>query len=128
MHRGGGTVLAMTTDTATVVETYLAAWNATDPAERRMLVERTFTPDARYLDPLMRGEGHDGLDAMIAAAQAQYPGCRFVLAAGPDAHNDVARFSWHLAPEDGERLATGHDFAVVAADGRLSSVTGFLDH
>ena len=118
----------MTTDTATVVDTYLAAWNETDPSRRRQLVERTFTPEATYLDPLMRGEGHDGLDAMIAAAQQKYPGCRFTLAAGPDAHNYVLRFSWDLMPENGDKLATGHDFAVVAEDGRLSSVTGFLDH
>ena len=117
----------MATDTATVVETYLAAFNASDPQERRDLVERTFTPDAAYLDPMMRGEGHDGLTAMLAGVHEQYGAYRFVLADGPDAHNQVMRFSWQLRPESGDPVATGHDFAVVAEDGRLASVTGFLE-
>ena len=118
----------MATDVATVVDTYLAAWNETDPERRRALVEQTFTAEATYLDPLMRGEGHEGLDAMIAGAQAQYPGHRFTLAQGPDAHNDRMRFAWHIAPEGGDPIATGIDFAVVAPDGRLADVTGFLEH
>ena len=38
---------------------------------------------------------------MIGAAQAQFPGHSFALSAGPDAHNDVARFSWTLNGADG---------------------------
>ena len=48
---------------------------------------------------------------------------------GPiDAHNDRLRFGWELAPEGGGAPAVrGVDFAVVAPDGRLASVTGFFD-
>ena len=70
-------------DVTTLVDTYIALWNEADPARRRALVEQTFTADGEYLDPLMRGEGTDGIDAMVAAAQAQFPGTRFVLHAGP---------------------------------------------
>ena len=44
-----------------------------------------------------------------------------------DGHNDRLRFSWALGPEGGEPLARGTDFALLSADGRLRSVTGFLD-
>lgn len=116
-----------TPDTATLVEDYIAAWNETDAERRRALVSRTFSDDATYLDPLMSGEGLDGIDGMIAGVQEMYPAHRFVLAAGPDGHNDRVRFSWHLVPEGGSPIALGVDFGVLADDGRLRSVTGFLE-
>jgi hypothetical protein len=82
--------------------------------------------DATYLDPLMSGEGQDGIDAMIAGAQQQFPGHRFELSMGPDAHHDRVRFAWSLLGEDGP-VAGGVDFATVADDGRLRAVTGFLE-
>ncbi len=108
------------------VETYLAAWNETDAERRRALVAATWTEDGSYLDPLMAGAGAEQITAMIGAAQAQFPGHRFELAAGPDAHNDVVRFTWSLVGADGP-VAAGQDFATVAEDGRFASVTGFLE-
>jgi hypothetical protein len=116
----------MTNTINTVVETYIASWNETDEARRRELVGAAFADDARYLDPLMSGAGTDGITAMIGAAQAQYPGHRFELAFGPDAHNDVVRFAWQMVGENGP-VARGTDFATVAPDGRLRNVTVFLE-
>jgi len=115
----------MTTITS-VVDTYIAAWNEPDPARRLELVGQTWTEDGTYLDPLMSGEGVPGIAEMIGAAQTQFPGHRFELSLGPDAHNDVVRFSWDLLGADGP-VASGTDFATVAADGRLHTVTGFLE-
>ena len=49
------------------------------------------------------------------------------LASGPDAHNNRVRFSWNLVPDGGEPLVTGIDFGTLSEDGRLHSVTGFLE-
>jgi hypothetical protein len=117
-----------TTPISTLVDAYLAGWNEPDPDRRRELVVRAFAEDATYLDPLMSGEGQDGIDAMIAGAQQQFPGHRFELAEGPDANHDVVRFAWHLVGEGGARVATGIDFGVLAEDGRLRTVTGFLEY
>jgi hypothetical protein len=106
---------------------YLAVWNERDAAARRALVARTFSLDASYVDPMMRGAGHDGIDAMIAGAQSQFPGYRFELDGAPDGHNDVVRFSWTLAVPGGAAVAHGTDVARLADDGRLASVTGFLN-
>lgn len=120
--------MTATTDIATVVDTYIAVWNEADQGRRRDLIARTFTEDATYVDPLMSGQGVDGLDAMVAAAQQQFPGHRFELSFGPDAHNDVVRFQWTLVGiESGDAAAVGVDFATVAPDGRLATVTGFLE-
>ena len=114
------------TDISAVIDNYIAAWNEADPGRRRAIVADTFADDATYLDPLMSGEGHSGIDAMIGAAQQQFPGHRFELAMGPDAHNDRVRFAWSLVG-DGAPVAAGVDFATVADDGRLRAVTGFLE-
>jgi hypothetical protein len=110
-----------------IAEQYLAAWNERDSAARRDRVTRLFTQEATYVDPLMRGLGHTGIDALIAGAQQHFPGHRFALAGQPDGHNDVVRFSWTLNGADGAPVARGTDVARLGADGRLASVTGFLD-
>ena len=116
------------TEITTVVDSYIAMWNETRPDARRDLVERTWAEDAKYLDPLMSGAGQDGIDAMVAAAQQQFPGHRFELTQGPDAHNDYVRFAWKLVGEQGgQAVAAGVDFGTVAEDGRLRAVTGFLE-
>jgi hypothetical protein len=102
-------------------------WNETDPQRRREIVAEVVSDDANYLDPLMAGDGIDGIDAMIAGAQEQYPGHRFALVAGPDGHHDRVRFSWSLAPDSGEPIAIGVDFATLSEDGRMRSITGFLE-
>lgn len=120
------TSTAMATEVEQVIDQYIATWNETDPATRRELIAKTWTEDGRYLDPLMSGEGHDGIDAMIGGVQIQFPGYRFRRTGDLDAHNNVVRFSWELGPKDGPALAGGVDFGVVS-DGRFRSITGFLD-
>jgi hypothetical protein len=114
-------------NTMQIVEKYLAAWNERDAGARRTAVEAAFAPGAAYKDPLMQGAGHDGLDAMIGAAQGHFPGHRFELSGTPASHNDMVRFSWTLGVPGAAPVARGTDMAVLAADGRLASVTGFLD-
>ncbi|MGE0153879.1 MAG: nuclear transport factor 2 family protein [Reyranellaceae bacterium] len=114
-------------DAKDLVDRYIAIWNDTDAASRRALIARTWTEDASYVDPLMQGDGHDGLDAMIAGVQQRFPDFRFSLLGAPDAHGDRLRFGWALGPQGGAAVVKGTDFAVVAGDGRLQAVTGFLD-
>jgi hypothetical protein len=110
-----------------IADQYLSIWNESDAATRRSLITAAFTGDASYVDPMMKSAGHDGIDAMIAAAQRQFAGFRFNVLGTPDGHNDVVRFSWSLAVPGDSPIACGTDVAVVASDGRLRSVTGFLD-
>ncbi|HEX2528420.1 MAG TPA: nuclear transport factor 2 family protein [Geminicoccus sp.] len=114
-------------DADAIAAAYLAAWNAKDPAVRRAAVAKAWSETGSYLDPLMEGEGHDALDAMIAAIQAQVPCMQCSLRGRPESHHDRIRFSWSLTTEDGTAVAHGTDFATIAEDGRLQAVTGFLD-
>jgi hypothetical protein len=116
-----------TTPTAALVDAYFAAWNATEPAARRAAIEAAFAPDARYVDPLADVTGTDGLDALIAGAQQQFPGMEFRLVGDVDAHHDVCRFRWGFGPAGAEPLVIGFDVAMVGEDGRITTVQGFLD-
>lgn len=111
----------------TLVADYIAMWNETDPEKRRQLVARTVTEDATYLDPVMSADGIDGISMMIAGAQQQFPGHSVKLLGKPDAHHDLLRFSWSLAADGGAPVATGVDVVKVAEDGRMQSITGFLE-
>ena len=116
------------TDVTTVVHNYIAMWNEPDAQRRRAIIAQTWADDASYLDPLQTGDGRDGIDAMVAGAQQQFPAHRFELSAGPDAFADRVRFAWRLVPDGGEQaVAAGVDFATLGPDGRLQTVTGFLE-
>ena len=110
-----------------LVDRYIAMWNATDEADRRDLVAGAWTETASYVDPLMAGQGHDGIDAMVRGVQQQFPNHRFRRTSDVDAHNGRVRFGWELTAEGDAPLARGVDFGVIAPDGRLQSITGFLD-
>ena len=110
-----------------LIDRYIDMWNETDPARRRALISRTWTESASYVDPLLAGEGHAGIDAMVAAVHEKYPGHRFRRVSEVDVHHDRARFNWTLGPKDGPALVQGTDFAVIAGNERLATVTGFFD-
>ncbi|MBO0712062.1 MAG: nuclear transport factor 2 family protein [Acetobacteraceae bacterium] len=111
---------------AEIVDWYIATWNETDAGRRRDLIARTWTKDARYIDPLAQSQGHHDIDAMIRSVQERFPGLRFRLDGKVDGYADRVRFSWTLAPEQGGALVKGTDFAIVT-DGKLAAVTGFID-
>jgi len=111
-----------------VIDRYFAIWNETDAARRRSLIAKTWSENASYLDPLMQGDGQAGIDAMIAGVQQRFPEHQFRRTGDVDGHHDRLRFSWELRADGGAVVVDGTDFAVMAADGRLQTVTGFLDH
>ncbi len=110
-----------------IAHRYLAAWNEREPGARRAQVAAIFAAESSYIDPMMRGAGIDGIDAMIGAAQQHFPAHCFALRGTPDGHNDVVRFAWTLFAPDGKAVAHGLDIATVTLEGRLADVTGFLD-
>lgn len=114
------------TDANTHAERYLAIWNETHAERRIALIAEAWTENAAYIDPLMRGEGHEGINALVEGVQARFPGFRFTLIGSADGYGDNLRFSWGLGPEGAEPIIKGSDFAVLEK-GRLKAVHGFLD-
>jgi len=117
----------MSRSVSDLVQGYLDSWNATDPNARRSVIEKNFTSDCTYTDPLAAVAGREGLDGFIAVVQSKYPGIVFTLGSAIDAHHDQVRFTWHAgAPGSPEPAAIGTDVAVLE-NGKIRHVFGFLD-
>jgi hypothetical protein len=111
-----------------LVARYIAVWNERDSKRRHDLIVKTWADSGTYVDSHRHGVGHDGIDAMIETAQRQFPGYQLRLISGIQAHNGYVRFSWAAGgSEQAPLYLGGTDFAVVSNDGRLQSVTGFVD-
>jgi hypothetical protein len=114
------------TDVNTIANGYIELWNERTPSRRREMLATNWTADAKYVDPLMSGDGHDGVDALIAGVQQRFPDFKFKLIGKANGHGDHLRFCWGLGPDGVDSPIKGTDFAVLK-DGRIRSITGFLD-
>lgn len=114
------------THPAAIAQAYLDTWNETDADRRRTLLRTHWTDDARYDDPLMRGEGTAQIDALVGAVQQRFPTFRFRLTGTPNGWGDHVRLSWSLGPDAGPAPIEGSD-VVRLRDGRIHGVTGFID-
>jgi hypothetical protein len=114
------------TDMNSIARRYIDLWNERRPSRRREMLASDWTADAHYVDPIMNGDGHDGVDALIAGVQQRFPDFKFKLIGEPNGYGDQLRFSWALGPDGVDSPIKGTDFAVLR-EGRIRSITGFLD-
>jgi hypothetical protein len=114
------------TDAETIGRRYIETWNETDANRRRALLSELWTKDATFVDPVLKGDGLAGIDAVMAQVHERYPGFQFGLLGKPDGFGEYVRLSWALGPQGGEPPIKGTDFLALQ-DGRLKSVTGFFD-
>ena len=113
-------------DPATIARAYLETWNETDAERRRSLLATHWTRDARYADPLMRGEGDAQIAGLLAAVHQRFPGFRFRITGSPNGHGEYVRLSWSLGPDGSAPPIEGSD-VVVLEGGRIRQVIGFID-
>jgi hypothetical protein len=109
--------------TKETIEAYMAAWNETDEAKIKQLLEKCWADDATYTDPMSDVKGRDGLLTAINGFHAQMPGAGIAFTSAFDEHHGRVRFGWKVvgAPQE----MAGIDVATLAADGRLQSIVGF---
>ncbi len=117
---------ATTINVTATVEAYLAMWNETDEGRRSEHIQQAWTPECRYVDPVLEAEGYAALIEMVSGVQARFPGQRFRRTSGVDTHHDQIRFGWELGEPGGAVTVAGVDVATLAEDGRLRRVTGFF--
>ena len=116
------------TDVKQIAHRYIELWNERTANRRREMLAANWTADARYVDPLMSGDGYDGVDALISGVQQKFPDFKFTLIGEPNGFGEHVRFSWGLGPDGAaDSPIKGTDFAVLSKDGRIRSITGFLD-
>jgi hypothetical protein len=113
------------TPDTTVVDTYLATWNETDPAKRAELIDASLGADLWYRDPMLEADGRDAYDSMIAAVQAQFPGLEMSRTSPVDGHRDLVRFNWALGKPGEAPTFAGLDVAKYDGEGKLHRIIGF---
>lgn len=118
--------MTITMTTQEIAETYGAAWNETDEAKRRALLEQTWADDGVYTDPQSHVEGREALVALIAGFHQMMPGARIVPTSAADAHHGLIRFTWRMDGADGKAVMEGIDFGELAPDGRIKRIAGFF--
>ena len=109
---------------------YAGAWNETDPAKRRALLEAACSPGIRFLQEGWEHEvvGIEALDATIAEFQAGWPegtDVRVELTTPVDSHHGFGRggFVWIFGDDRGY----GTDFAELGDDGKMKTIVVFGD-
>jgi hypothetical protein len=111
--------------TSEIIDAYMNAWNETDEAKRRALLDTAWADAGVYTDPMSDVTGREALVELIASFHKQMPGATIAMASGIDSHHDRVRFAWKLLTPQGATQIEGIDVGQLAADGRLQSITGF---
>lgn len=109
--------------TKETIDNYIAAWNETDEAKIKALLEKCWADDGTYTDPVADVKGRDGLLTAIKGFHAQLPGAAIAVTSGMDEHHGRVRFGWKVTGSP--QAIAGIDVGTLAADGRLQSILGF---
>src|SRR5688572_28975349 len=125
---------------AELAEKYLALWNEPDPDRRGRTIAELWTEDGRHilqppqeirgiaaqpgigLTAILEARGHEEIAARAASAYEHWvgsEGLRFRRRDDADRLGDVVKFHWEAVTKDGEVVAVGLDFLVLAAHGRI---------
>ena len=107
-----------------VLQAYVAAWGETDQAKRRALLEKAWDDDGVYQDPSADVQGREALVAHKGGFHQSMPGARIELATDVSRHHGNIYFAWKLVTADGSIMIEGVDFGMLAADRRISRITG----
>jgi len=115
------------TDAQSIAQRYIDLWNERDAERRLNILATAWSDDARYTDPLATAKGPTEIAALIGGVQQRFPDFRFALIGKVDGFGDNVRFSWGLGPKGAaDAPIKGTDFAAIR-DGKIETVTGFLD-
>ena len=113
-------------DAQTLVTRYIESFNETDAGRRKEVLDAIYAPDCTYTDPHVDLQGPEQIAVFIEQTHERFPGVTFKLGGEIDAHHNQARFQWHAGPADAPDAFIGFD-VIVAEDGRIRNVYGFMD-
>jgi hypothetical protein len=137
----------MTRTTAELAENYIALWNEPEGDRRRQMIAELWRADGRHiLQPpqeiraiaaqpgigmtaILEAQGHEEIGARAASAYEHWVGSEghsFRRRDDAERLGDVVKFHWEAVAEDGEVIAVGLNFLVLAADGRIERDYTFI--
>ncbi|MBZ2196536.1 isomerase [Occultella gossypii] len=116
-----------TITTDRILDDYARFWNTADPAERSRIAAGVFSGDVDYHAAVGVLTGAQALGGFRDEFIEHMGEATLVHLGEPDRLTDRARLRWEIVLADGTSFAAGTDVLVLAEDGRISSVTAFLD-
>ncbi len=106
-----------------LVDSYIAAWNASDEATRLTHLEAAWTDDGTFTDPSHEVRGRVSLAAHMEAVHEMRPEVRMARTSSVHRHDHAAEsrcyFTWELRSADGTVAVDGVALCDLSADGRL---------
>ncbi|MGW1625354.1 nuclear transport factor 2 family protein [Streptomyces sp. NPDC002172] len=117
------------TETAEQLEQYVRFWNTGTEQEQRAYAEAAFTDGVEYRARIGILSGAQALIDFRNQFAAHMGTVTFRLREQPQVHHSRARLQWEIltGEDEGTPFATGTDVLHLDEDGRISSVTVFLD-
>jgi hypothetical protein len=128
------------TDAQAFAERYVSLWNEPDAGRRRRTIAKLWTEDGRHilqppqeiraiaaqpgigLTAILEARGYEEIEARATSAYEHWVGSEGLSFRGRDDADrlgDVVKFHWEAVAKDGELVAVGLNFLVLAADGRI---------
>ncbi|GAA2202092.1 MULTISPECIES: isomerase [Streptomyces] len=112
---------------AQLVDAYLLFWNADTAEERDRAAETAFADGVAYRAPIGLLDGTEALTDFRERFVGHMDRAAFRLRGRPQTHHARARLAWEIVTGDGDSFAEGTDILDLGEDGRIRSVTVFLD-
>lgn len=130
-----------------IAETYVALWNEPDADRRRRMIAELWTEDGRHiLQPpqeirdiaaqpgiamtaTLEARGYAAIEARATSVYEHWVGSEGLSFRGRDDADrlgDVVKLHWEAVATDGELIAVGLSFLVLAADGRIERDSTFI--
>ena len=125
---------------ADLAEKYLGLWNEPDANARRRMIAELWREDGRHilqppqeiraiaaqpglgLTVILEARGHQEIEARATTSYEHWVGAEGLSFRGRDDADrlgDVVKSHWEAVAKDGEVIAVGLNFLVLAADGRI---------
>ena len=122
-----GTTTAQHLSFDRLVDAYLLFWNADTAEERDRAAATAFADGVAYRAPIGLLDGTEALTDFRERFLGHMGRVAFRLRGRPETHHARARLAWEIVTGDGGSFAEGTDVLDLAEDGRIRSVTVFLD-
>jgi hypothetical protein len=107
------------------IDVFLSAWNASDPAERRRLLEDAATPDVVFGDAYSCTAGTEDLVAHLGAVQFFMPGMTLTRDGEVAQCQGTAIAPWIARKSDGSVAGRGRNVFDMSPEGKIRRATGF---
>lgn len=107
------------------VADYVRAWQATDEAVRRRLVEASFAADGRFVMRTRELRGREPLLELMRTVHADPSLAAIELVSALDVHGNTFRFRAVGLRHDGSRTAETLETGLLDAEGRIALVLTF---